>query len=160
MAEETVKNEETTEKNIYEDEVNAANEKRSGKGTRLKCSNTRGKGSIAIKYEYFDESKPETLPTSMEEFTTLTKIEEETVLVKLLISGYNDLKYTEASDPIAEYVNLEWDDARQLAFRSIVRSMTKNAAGTMSLEEVVEMIKPKFEVAFQKSKVTPEVVPA
>ena len=45
--------------------VTEENAKRTGVGTRMKVGRTRGKGSIVIKYEQFDESLPETLPNSI-----------------------------------------------------------------------------------------------
>ena len=145
MADEQVVN----EKHPFEDEVKAANASRTGKGTRLAYGNTRGKGSIPIKWEKFDESLPDTLPVSIEEFMALTNVKDEKDLLGYLIVGFNDDMYTQASDPIAEFVNPAWDKDTQNQFRLVVRNMTKALQGTKSLEDVVGMIKPSVEMAFQ-----------
>jgi len=146
MADEQVKA--TEEKHVFQDEVEAANKARTGKGTRLKYGNTRGKGSIPIKWEAFDEGLADTLPVSIAEFMELTKVKEEKDLLSYLIVGFNDDMYTQASDPIAEFVNPAWDkDTTQLQFRTVVRTMTKAMQGTKTLEEVVAMIKPSVEAA-------------
>lgn len=146
MADEQVKA--TEEKHPFEDEVKAANASRTGKGTRLKYGNTRGKGSIPIKWEAFDESLQDTLPVSIAEFMELTKVKEEKDLLGYLIVGFNDDMYTQASDPIAEFVNLAWDKDTQTQFRLVVRNLVKSLLGTKTLEEVVAMVKPSIELAF------------
>lgn len=143
MADETVKH-------PFEDEVVAANQARNGKGTRLKFGMTRGKGSLPIKWEAFDESKPDTLPSSLEEFISITKANKDQLLEWALV-GYNDAQYTAASDPIAEHVNATWDDDTKTQFRLVVRNYSK--ATGMSIEDSVSLIKPGIEKAFAaKSK--------
>jgi len=43
------------------DKTNAA---RTGVGTRVRIGQTRGKNPLVISWEAFDESKPDTLPTT------------------------------------------------------------------------------------------------
>jgi len=148
MADDVKNAQATEEKHPFQDEVESANKARSGKGTRLKYGNTRGKGSIPIKWEAFDESLPDTLPVSIAEFMELTKVKEEKELLNYLIVGFNDDMYTQASDPIAEYVNDAWDKDTKAQFRLVVRNMAKALQGMKSLEEVVAMIKPSVELAF------------
>ncbi len=122
--------------------VKAENAKRSGKGTRLKAGRTRGKGSIVITYEQFDESLPETLPVSIKEFMDLTGVQDEPSLVGNLIAGFNDSSYTAASDPLAEYVEATWPTDAQAQFRIVVRNYARGAV--VSLEDAVALIKPGF----------------
>jgi hypothetical protein len=130
-----------------EKEVAAINEKREGKGTRLKVGQTRGRNPQIVRWEFFDESKPETLPTSWKEFTELTNITEEGPLVALLIDGLNSANYTAASDPVAEFVEATWPEEVQKAFRVVVRQYSANAS--VSIEDAVALIKPGI-VASQK----------
>lgn len=146
MADETV----TEKQHPFESEVNETNKTRTGKGTRLKFGMTRGKGSLPIKWESFDESKPDTLPTSMKEFMELTEVKSEADILGFLIVGYNDAQYSAASDPVAEYLNPEWDDDRKSQFRLTVRNLSKSSG--LTIDEVVAMIKPAVERAFQASK--------
>lgn len=147
MAEETTPQVDTEFTN-KEKEVNAINEKRSGVGTRLKVGRTRGKSSIVISWEAFDDSKPETLPTTIQQFMDITGKKDEPSLVNFLIAGYNDESYTAASDPLAEYVEATWPPEAQTQFRLVVRNYSRGT-GT-SLEEAVNLIKPGFEKQFAK----------
>lgn len=137
-----------TEKHPFEDEVKAENAKRTGKGLRVKYGMTRGKGSMPIKWEAFDDSQPETLPADFEEFSNLTGVKTEKELVEFLIVGFNDSQYTQASDPIAEHVNPAWDKDTQNQFRLVVRNLSKSAE--LAIEAAVAMIKPGVEKAFLK----------
>ncbi len=135
--------------------VDAINTDRgTAKGTRLKVGATRGKGSQVITFEAFDESKPETLPTSITEFAQLAGIDTsdgkatEKQLVEYMIDGYNSASYTNASDPIAEYVNPTWTPEQQKAFKLVVKNMVANAG--LSLDDTVAMIKPVFEKNLSK----------
>lgn len=128
-----------------EKEVSEQNATRTGKGTRLRAGQTRGKNPQVITWEAFDVAKLDTLPTTFAEFTDLTKITDEKVIVELLIDGYNDSQYTAASDPIAEYVNPSWPDDVQKQFRIVVRNYA-NATG-VSLDDAVNIIKPGIEKA-------------
>lgn len=129
-------------------EVDSANGSRSGKGTRLRVGQTRGKNPQVITWEAFDESLPDTLPKSIQEFMELTKTADEKPMVDFLIAGYNDAQYTAASDPIAEFVNATWTDEVQKQFRLVVRNYS-NATG-VSIEDAVALIKPGIEASQKK----------
>lgn len=131
-----------------EAEVNAANSGRSGVGTRMKVGRTRGKGSIVIKYEQFDESQPETLPTSISQFSEITGVKDEPTLLSYLITGYNESLYTAASDPLAEFVEATWPQEVQTQFRLVVRNYSRGA--NVPLEDAVNLIKPGFVKQFSK----------
>lgn len=123
------------------------NASRSGKGTRLQTGNTRGKGSVVITFEEFDMDSPETLPSTVAEFMTITGIEgKQDELLKYALEGYNSLSQTSASDPIAEFVNGKWDKETVTGFRLIVRNMVKTMG--LSLEDAVAMVKPGTEKKF------------
>lgn len=125
------------------DAVNAA---RSGVGTRQRVGQTRGKSPLVITWEAFDESQPETLPTTIQGFMEITSVKDEPTLVSMLIGGYNDANYTAASDPLAEFVNPTWPDDAQAQFRLVVRNYSRGA--NVSLEDAVVLIKPGFEKQF------------
>jgi len=129
-------------------EVDATNEKRSGVGTRLKIGKTRGKSSMIVTWEAFDDAKPETLPTSIQQFMDITGVKDEPSLVSNLIGGFNDASYTAASDPLAEYVEATWPPESQTQFRLVVRNYSRGAM--VSLEDAVALIKPGFEKQFAK----------
>lgn len=147
---EIVKEKDADEKvNPFSAEVETANKARSGKGLRFKTGYTRGKGSMPIKWEAFDESQPDTLPKNVQEFLDVTKANE-SELLDYLIVGFNDAQYTAASDPIAEHVNPIWDKDTQSQFRVVVRNLAK--ATDQSIETVVAMVKPGVEKAFSAKK--------
>ena len=129
-------------------EVAAANKTRTGVGTRLKAGRTRGKGSMIISWEQFDESLPESLPTSIQQFMEITGKKDEPSLVNYLIAGYNDESYTAASDPLAEFVDPTWPADAQTQFRLVTRNYSRGA--NVSLEDAVALIKPGFEKQFAK----------
>ncbi len=138
-------------------EVDAVNEKRKNaegkfpKGTLLRMGQTRGKNPQIVTWEAFDESLPDTLPTSLAEFMALTKNEgNEAALVSFLIDGYNGSQYTAASDPIAEYVDASWPEDMQKGFRLAVRNYSVNAM--VSIEDAVALIKPGIEKAVAAKK--------
>lgn len=137
---------ETEKVNPFKAEVDAENAKASGKGLRHFYGNTRGKGSMPIRWSGFDESKPDTLPTDIKEFTQLTGVTSSEKLLEFLITGFNDAQYTAASDPIAEHVNAAWDDDTKTQFRNVVRNLSK--AMGKSIDEVVTMVKPGIEQNF------------
>lgn len=122
------------------------NEGRTGVGTRVFLAMTRGKGPVEIQYEAFDDSKPETNPTSIQQFMEVTGDKDEPTLVKYLIAGYNDTAYTVASDPLAEYVDSTWPPDAQTQFRLVVRNYSRGAL--VSLEDAVALIKPGFAKQF------------
>jgi hypothetical protein len=151
MADETVKQEETAktdpEREAKEAEATKVNAARTGIGTRMHVGRTRGKSSLVVSWEAFDESKPETLPTSVQNFIDTTKANE-TQLLQYLITGYNDAQYTAASDPLAEYVDYSWPEDAQTQFRLVVRNYSRGAS--VSLEDAVALIKPGFVKQFSK----------
>ncbi len=127
-------------------EAKVENEKRSGVGVRVRVGQTRGKNPLVITWEAFDESKPETLPTSIQSFMDTTFVKEEPSLVSYLIGGFNDAAYTAASDPLAEFVDSAWPPDAQTQFRLVVRNYSRGA--NVSLEDAVALIKPGFSKQF------------
>lgn len=119
------------------------NGKRKGKGTRIRVGLTRGKSSQVISWEEFDDSQPDTMPTSVKEFMELTGAKSNDALLQYLIPGYNTLQYTAASDPIAEFVNPAWSDEMQQAFRTSVRNYARGLE--TSIDDAVSLIKPGFD---------------
>lgn len=131
------------EREQFEKNATEENGKRSGLGLRVMVGATRGKNTQNIKYEAFDQSKPDTLPTSIASFAEVTSITDEAMLVTLLIDGFNDYQYRQASDPIAEFVNPVWPDEIKLAFRTSVRNYAK--AAEVSIEEAANLMKPSID---------------
>lgn len=130
-------------------EADAENEKTTGVGVRIRVGQTRGKNPVIITWKAFDESKPDTLPKSIEEFlktTNLNPEKDEPTIVSYLIGGYNDAAYTAASDPLAEFVDPTWPDDAQAQFRLVVRNYSRGA--NVSLEDAVTLIKPGFSKQF------------
>ena len=120
-----------------------------GKGRRISLAMTRGKNPQEISFLSWDESQPLTLPKDISEFMDLRKGEadDEASIIRRLIVGDNEIAYTEASDPVAEYVDAAWDADVQKSFRLVVRQYSANAGVT--IEDAVALIKPGF-VASQK----------
>ena len=135
---------------LAEESAASINSTRTGKGTRLRVTNTRGKGSITIIYEAFDESKPDTLPETPDEFVELTSISDESHLANLLVRGFNDWSYEQSSDPIAQYLNPAWPEELSSKFRAAVRAYSQ--ATNTSIEDTVAMMKPGMEAAFAASQ--------
>jgi hypothetical protein len=139
--------EETETKDVEREAAEKAaaeeNKSRSGVGTRLQVGRTRGKASLVIKYEAFDESMPDTLPKAIQEFMDVTKTTDQDQLVKYLIEGFNALSYQAASDPLAEFVNYSWPTEAQGQFRIVVRQYSRGVGVT--LEQAVSLIKPGFD---------------
>jgi hypothetical protein len=132
------------------EEVKAENAKRTGKGTRLRVGQTRGRNPQVITFEAFDESLPDTLPATLSEFMTLAKTDDEKLITSYLIDGYNAASYTLASDPIAEFVDAAWSEDLQKGFRTSVRAYSVNAG--VSIEDAVALIKPGIAAAHAKAK--------
>lgn len=128
-----------------EKELNAS---RTGKGTRIQLAMTRGKNSQEIQYEAFDRSQPETLPKDLGEFMDLTNVKDEPSIISYLIDGYNDAMYSEASDPVAEFVDPSWSDLVQKTFRTVVRNYATGVQ--VSIEDAVAIIKPGFTASQKK----------
>jgi len=124
------------------------NEGREGKGTRVFLGMTRGRNPQEIQYEAFDESQPETLPTTLTEFMELTKTNDEKVIVGYLLDGFNSANYTAASDPIAEFVDASWPEELQKQFRTVVRNYSSGAS--ISIDDAVALLKPGFVAAAAK----------
>lgn len=134
----------------YQAKIDALNANRTGVGTRAAYGYTRGKGSMPFIYERFDDAQQDTLPKSMQEFVSTTKVAGDAELTKLAIAGYNEKLYTEASDPIAEHVNPSWDDETKTRFRLVVRNYMVGVGA--SLDDSVSLIKPGFEKALAAKK--------
>jgi hypothetical protein len=128
-------------------EVNAT---RTGKGTRVKVGQTRGRNPLVISYENFDESKPETLPSDLAEFMNLTKVNDEPTIMQYVIDGYNSAMYVASSDPVSEFVEPTWSDDIKKQFRLVVRNYS-NTAG-VSIEDAVTLIKPGIVAAVAKAQ--------
>lgn len=146
MADEQVKAEETEKKDPEREaaqaKADATNAGRSGVGTRIKVLRTRGKGSLVVSCEVFDESKPETLPKDVQEFLSVTGADEKAML-NYLIQGYNAVSEDAASDPLSEFVNPTWPPDAQNLFRITVRNYSRGIG--ISLDEAVNLIKPGFD---------------
>jgi hypothetical protein len=142
--EKTAKDLEREAKQAEADKMNAS---RSGIGTRVFVGSTRGKGSLVITWEQFDDSKPDTLPTTIEKFMEVTSVKDEPSLVNFLIAGHNESNYIAASDPLAEYVESTWPPDAQTQFRLVVRNYSRGAG--VSLDDAVALIKPGFSKQFK-----------
>jgi hypothetical protein len=132
-------------------EAKTINDTRSGVGTRVRVGQTRGKNPVVITWDAFDDSKPDTLPTSITQFLEVTKLDpakDEKTIVDFLIGGFNDAAYTAASDPLAEFVDYSWPADAQTQFRLVVRNYSRGA--NVSLEDAVALIKPGFAAQFGK----------
>jgi hypothetical protein len=127
----------------------ALNEGKTGKGLRAFLGMTRGRNPQEIQYENWDESIPDSLPSTLSEFMELRKVTDEKDIVRRLILGDNEILYSEASDPVAEFMDASWDDDVQKQFRLVVRNYS-NATG-VSIEDAVALIKPGI-VAAQAKK--------
>ena len=120
-----------------EKELNAG---KTGKGLRSFLGMTRGRNPLEIQFENWDESLPDTLPLTLSEFMDLRKVTDEKDIVRRLILGDNEILYTEASDPVAEYVESTWSDDVKKQFRLVVRNYA--TATGVSIEDAVALIKP------------------
>lgn len=125
------------------------NEGKTGKGLRVFLGMTRGRNPQEIQYENWDDTQPDTLPTTLSEFMDLRKVSDEKDIVRRLILGDNEILYKEASDPVSEYVDTSWPEDVQRQFRLVVRNYA-NATG-VTIEDAVALIKPGI-VASQAKK--------
>jgi|SRR5688572_28264592 len=123
------------------------NAKRTGKGTRIRVGQTRGKNPKVISWESFDTDKPETLPETPQEFAELTKTTDEKVFVSYLVDGYNAAMYAAASDVLSEYVEANWPDLLVKQFKASVNNYAN--AASVSVEEAVALMKPAIQKAFE-----------
>jgi len=131
-----------------ETKAEETNKSRTGLGTRVTVTQTRGKGTQVISYESFDESKIDTIPQTVQDFVNTTKTSDDKTLAGYLWRGFNALAYETASDPIAEFVNKSWSDDVQLQFRTAVRNYSRGVQ--CSIEDAVALIKPGFDKTFTK----------
>lgn len=148
-AEQVKSSEENPALKAKQDEAKAVNASRTGKGTRVRVGQTRGRNPQVVSFEVFEESLPETLPADLNEFMNLSKVSDEKVIVSMLIDGYNAQSYTTASDPIAEFVDPSWDEEVRKNFRTVIRNYASGA--NVSIEDAVALIKPGI-VASQAKK--------
>jgi hypothetical protein len=116
------------------------NEGKTGKGLRSFLGMTRGRNPLEIQFENWDDSQPDTLPLTLSEFMDLRKVTDEKDIVRRLILGDNEILYTEASDPVAEYVESTWSDDVKKQFRLVVRNYATVTG--ISIEDAVALIKP------------------
>jgi hypothetical protein len=138
--------------------ADAENRAKTGVGVRKRVGQTRGKSPVVITWEAFDESKAETLPTTIKQFMEVTDKHAEPDLVDYLIRGFNDAAYEAASDPLAEHVDYSWPEDAQAQFRLVVRNYARGA--NVPIEDAVTLIKPGFEKQFGKPAPVPEPTPA
>lgn len=124
------------------------NEGKTGKGLRLFLGMTRGRNPQEIQFEQWDDSLPETLPTTLSEFMDLRKVTEEKDIMRRLILGDNDILYSEASDPVAEFQEAAWSEDFQKSFRLVINNYVKNTG--VSVEDAVAIIKPGMVAGFAK----------
>lgn len=129
------------EREQFEKEAKEYNSKLSGIGLRQLVGATRGRSTVNIKYMAFDETSPDTLPKTVEKFVEITGIKSNAELAELLVTGFNDKAYTEASDPIAEHVNKAWKDDVKVKFRAVIRGLVATLPD-MTIAKAVEMVRP------------------
>ena len=120
----------------------ALNVGKTGKGTRTMIGLTKGKNPRMVEYESFDEKQKDTLPTTLTEFMQLAKVEDESVIVGFIISGYNDKSFENAADESNEFVESSWDADVQKQFKAILKNYS--AALNVSIEDASAAIKPNF----------------
>lgn len=126
------------------------NEGKTGKGLRTRIGMTRGRNPLEIQYQAFDESQPDTLPTTLSEFMDLAGVKEEKDIVAYLVDGFNSASYVAASDPVSEFIDASWPDDVQKQFRLVVRNYS-NATG-VSIDDAVALIKPGIVAAQAKAQ--------
>ena len=126
----------------------ALNEGKTGKGLREFLGMTRGRNPQEIQYQNWDESLPDSLPETLSEFMDLRNVKDEKDIVRRLILGDNEILYSEASDPIAEFVDASWPEELQKQFRAVVRNYSSGAS--ISIDDAVALLKPGFVAAAAK----------
>jgi hypothetical protein len=124
------------------------NASKTGKGTRTFLAMTRGRNPQEIQYENWDDSLPDSLPTTLSECMSLIT-EKESEIVRRIILGDNDVRYAEASDPVSEYVDATWDADVQARFKVTIRNFARDS--NLSIEDAVAIIKPSV-IASQAKK--------
>ena len=152
------------EKQAEETEARAQKEnaKREGKGTRLLVGSTRGRSTFSFTYEAFDESLPDTLPTTTAESMSLMDIGDdeagERKMVNLLIKGWNEISLTNASDPVSEYVDASWPDDFQKRFKIVIKNYAENS--NVSIQDAVELLKPGMQKGYEAQKAAAAAIAA
>lgn len=143
---------------VENEKADAINKSRTGVGLRVMVGQTRGKNPSVVTWEAFDDDT-KTRPSTIAQFMEVTSTKDEPDMVAYLIDGYNKSAYSQASDEIGEFINDAWDKETQSQFRLIVRNYVRALAGTKTLEEVVNLVKPAIDMAFA-AKQTPPAAPA
>lgn len=132
------------------------NEGKTGKGTRTFLSMTRGKNPQEIQYEQWDETLPATLPSSFAEVIELHKTrgqegdKAEAEIVRRWILGDNSVMYSEASDPVAEFVDPTWPLDVQTRFKVCVKNYSRDSG--VSFEDSANLFKPGIVAGLSKAK--------
>lgn len=124
-----------------------ANRGRSGKGLRVFFGMTRGRNPQMISYENWDLEQPATLAETLSEFKSL-RVSDEKEIVRRLILGDNEILYSEASDPVAEYYESDWDKEFKTQFRTSIKNYS--AMTGLSIEDTVTLLKPGIVAALAK----------
>ena len=132
----------------FETKASALNAKKTGKGTRHRVGQTRGKSSKVIMWEAFDTDQAATLPVTPAEFMELTGVKEEPLLVSYLIDGFNSAAYASASDVLADYAEPNWPDTMVKQFKGAINNYI--AATGVAIEDAVALMKPGIAAAFEK----------
>jgi hypothetical protein len=130
-----------TAREIAEAKATEVNAGRSGIGTRQVVGATRGKNPQIITYEQWDDSQPDTMPKSYEQFVEIVK-PTAAQFIDFLIRGQNAALYEAASDPLAEFVVASWPAEVQSTFRQAVRNYSRGLG--ITLEDAVSTIRPGF----------------
>lgn len=130
-----------------QDLADETNKGRSGKGTRVRVGQTRGKNPKVISWESFDTDYPESLPSDAAEFLSLTKTTDDRLFTAYCIDGYNAAMYAAASDVLSEYLEPNWPDAFAKQFKTNITTFV--AMTGVSIEEAVSIVKPKVQRAFE-----------
>ena len=124
------------------------NEGKNGKGTRTFLGMTRGRNPQEIEFENWDVEQPTTLLDSLAEGIDLMEQRGfkgengEREIVRRILIGDNDILYTEASDPVAGFVEASWSEDIKKGFRAVVRNYSTNLG--MSIEDAANIIKPAY----------------
>jgi hypothetical protein len=128
-----------------EKELNAG---KTGKGLRTFIGLTRGRNPQMFEWNGFDDTLPETLPATTDEFLAITKVADDKVIVKLLIDGWNAMQFDLGSDPVGEFVDKSWPEDVQKSFKLMVKGYAANAG--VSIEDAVNIMKPGIVAAQAK----------
>lgn len=132
------------------------NASRTGKGTRVSLGMTRGKNPVEVQFENWDETQPDTLPVEFKECMDVLEArgitdsrQQQLEMVRRFILGDNEILYTEASDPVAEFMEPNWSDDIKKNFRMVVKNYATGAF--VSIEDAVNIIKPGIVAGLAKS---------